>query len=181
MTRVRRRWAIMVLLLAGCGTDRAAAPEPAPKVVPSIGYQPAPGARAASGLPCRDGVRARHWLHLELFRRGRIVVIPAGLGIAPPRRRDGAYVTGGRCRFPLFTEEPTGLVGVARPGLTLRDLFAVWGRPLREVTVHVDGRRWTGDPGAVPLRRHAQVVVQETTPPAPPVPVNSDYRFPPGY
>jgi hypothetical protein len=107
--------------------------------------------------------------------------------VAPPRTLDGAYVRGGRCRYPLFTEEPTGLVGVARDGLVLGDLFRVWDRPLSRdglagfrgaVRVHVDGGRWTGDPADVPLGPHAQIVVQAGGPPIEP---HAAYRFPEGY
>jgi hypothetical protein len=93
-------------------------------------------------------------------------------------------VRGGRCRYPLSTTEPTGLIALQRPGLTLRDLFAVWGRDLSArgaagfrgpVTVHVDGRRRHGDPGRVALTRHAQVVVQVGGPLVKP---HAEYTFP---
>jgi hypothetical protein len=112
--------------------------------------------------------------------------VAAGRGGAPPPRRDGAYVRGGRCRYPLWTSEPTGLVRLARRDLTLGALFAVWGQPLSRVRMarwraavraHVNGVRWHGDPREIPLTRHAQVVVQA----GPPVLVpNARYRFPSG-
>jgi hypothetical protein len=161
---------MMAILIAGCGGS----------AVPPIGngpdYRPPPGAHASSRLTC-GAHRARTWIHLELFRAGKVVVVPAGIGIAPPRHRAGAYVTGGRCRLPLYTEEPTGLIGVARDGLTLGDLFAIWGRPLTADAVHVDGHRWDGPAAAVPLHDHAQIVVQ-TGPQR--VTPHAEYRFPPG-
>jgi hypothetical protein len=163
--------AMMAVLVAGCGQSEVVPFGNGPR------YRPAAGAHAAPGLRCAHQ-RARAWAHIELFADGRGVLVPAGIGIAPPRRRDGAYVTGGRCRFPLYTDEPTGLVGLARDGLTLGDLFAVWGRPLaRDSVVHVDGARWNGAPAAVPLRAHAQIVVQDGGPLAEP---HAYYRFPPG-
>ncbi|MEA2124892.1 MAG: hypothetical protein QOI80_1674 [Solirubrobacteraceae bacterium] len=162
----------MAILLAACGS------RPVPPIGSGPRYRPPPGAHAAGGLTC-GAHAARTWIHLELFADGKVVVVPAGIGIRPPRRRDGAYVTGGRCRYPLYTEEPTGLVGVARPGLTLGDLFAVWGRPLgARPTVHVDGRRWTGRPQDIALTRHVQIVVQTGKPAVVPHP---RYRFPPGH
>lgn len=116
-----------------------------------------------------------HYAHVEVFDHGRVVLIPAGLGV--DGTRDGAYVSGRR-HGPLFTHEPTGLVGVRRDGATLGDLYAVWGRRLGDVTVHVDGRRWRGTPAAVPLGPHDQIVVQEGY--APIVP-HARYRFPPGH
>jgi hypothetical protein len=116
-----------------------------------------------------------HYVHVEVFAHGRVVLIPAGLGI--DGRRDGAYVRGHR-RGVLFTEEPTGLVGVRRPGLTLADLYAAWGRRLGRPMVEVDGRPWRGTAADVPLRPHAQIVVQEGYAPIVPHPT---YRFPPGH
>jgi hypothetical protein len=123
---------------------------------------------------------------VELFARGHVVIVPAGIGITPPRRRHGAYVIGGRCRYPLWTSEPTGLVHVGRPGLRLGDLFAIWGQPLTlgrlarwtaGVTAHVDGVRWRGDPAAIPLRHHAEIVVQAGAPVQRP---HAGYLFPDG-
>ena len=171
--------AVLVLALAACGEPRGVAAAGDGPL-----YRPAPAALDAPGLGCGHE-RPTAWVHLELFARGKVMIVPAGIGVAPPLERDGAYVRDGRCRHPLSTTEPTGVVGLTRPGLTLGDLFAVWGRPLsRErlaaargpVTVHLDGRRWTADPRAVPLRPYAQIVVQAG---APLVEPHASYRFPP--
>jgi len=88
------------------------------------------------------------------------------------------------------TLEPTGLV-LTRPGsqLTTSDLFKSWGQPLsevrlgpfradpgRRVEVFVDGRRWSGPPGSVPLTRHSEIVLEV----GPHVPPHHAYTFPPG-
>jgi hypothetical protein len=175
MTRTMRRSFLAVMLLTGCGAAPAVAPIGAGRR-----YRPPPGAH---GRPCTQR-RARTWIHLELFAHGRIVIVPAGIGVAPPRARHGAYVTGGRCRLALYTEEPTGLVGVAARGLTLGDLFAIWGEPLAPdrlagfraaVRADVDGRRWGGDPAQIPLLAHAQIVLQAGGPRVRP---HATYRFP---
>lgn len=115
--------------------------------------------------------------------------MPAGIGVAPPRRRSGAFVLSGRCQYPLRTHAPTGVIEVAtRRPATLGDLFAIWGQPLSRrrllsfgargaagVRAFVDGRRGH-DPRAVRLRRHAQIVLVI----GPSVPVHARYRFPPG-
>ena len=58
---------------------------------------------------------------------------------------------------------------VSRRGLTLGDLFRVWGRRLSpsallsfpdRVSVFVAGRRRLGDPRVVRLTRHAQIVLE---------------------
>jgi hypothetical protein len=143
-------------------------------------------ARAApvGALRCAHGRTTAALAHVELFARGRVIVVPAGIGAAPPRRRDGAYVRSSGCRYALWTEEPTGVVRLAREDLRLGDLFAVWGRQLTRrriagfrgrVRAYVSGRPWRGDPRAIPLRRHAQIVVQVGSPHLPP---HASYAFP---
>jgi hypothetical protein len=191
--------AIAVFVLAaacGCGAD-GGKPTPLPRTAPSVGPSPrfrppSLGARAARGLPIR-GLRCiraggpRHGAHLELFAARRVVLVPPGIGIAPPRSRQGAYESSGRCSYPLRTREPTGVIEVAdtpRPK-TLGDLFAVWGQPLSRkamagfrgpVRAYVGGRAWHGAPGAIRLERHAQIVLEVGGYVRP----HASYRFPPG-
>lgn len=153
--------------------------------LPSLGEHARRGV-AIGHLPCKTARRPVAAAHVELFARGHVVIVPAGLGVAPPRRRDGAYVTGGRCRYPIWTSEPTGLVRLARRDLTLGDVFALLGQPLsRErmarwratVRAYVGGVPWLGDPRRIPLMPRAQVVVQAGPPALRP---NARYRFPAG-
>jgi hypothetical protein len=127
-----------------------------------------------AGVPCRTRVGRRVEAHLELFARGRVVPIPAGIGIAPPLRRRGAYVREGRCSYPVRTIEPTGLLELrADARLTLGELFAIWGQPLsrtrlagfrgsatRPLRAYVEGVRWLRDPRTIRLRRHAVIVLE---------------------
>jgi hypothetical protein len=160
---VRRAALVPLVLAAGCGSG--AAPR-----VPTIAFTPP----AREPVSCSTVARARARAHVELFRRGDIVVVPAGIGIRGGRRA-GAYVRG-RCRAALWTEEPTGLVLMAHPA-TLGALFATWGRPLPPgARAWVDGQPWRGALARVPLRDRAQVVVQQGLPLAP---VHAAYTFPP--
>jgi hypothetical protein len=127
-------------------------------------YHPTALTRAtAAGAPIgslRCGSPGREFaIHVELFARRQVIVVPKGIGVA----RAG-------CRYPLHTSEPTGVVHVdaTRPH-RLRDLFAVWGRRLGRsrllsfrgrVLVFVDGRRFRGEPGAVLLTKHRQIVLE---------------------
>lgn len=98
------------------------------------------------------------------------MVVPAGIGVVGARRV-GAYVRGGRCFQSVITLEPTGVVAL-RPGRRFRlgDVFATWGQPLGsrrlagfgggEVRAYVDGRRVAGDPAAVVLRAHLEIVLE---------------------
>jgi hypothetical protein len=142
--------------------------------------------RLVDGLRCRrrpaDPV---YGIHLELFANRLVVPVPAGIGVAPPLTRNGAYVTSGACTYPLSTLEPTGVVRVdaRRPSLTT--LFKIWGQPLSatrlasfrgQVQAFVGGQPWRRTPGAIPLVRHAEIVLEIGGH----IPPHPFYRFPPG-
>jgi len=148
-----------------------------------------PAVRAAKpvgALSCAATSPRRFRVHLELFARKLVLLVPAGVGVAPPLRRDRARVTGGRCLYPLRTREPTGVIevgAVASP--RLGDVFRVWGQPLsthriagfrstRPVLAFVNGKRFAGDPRAIPLRRHDEIVLEIGGY----VPPHSSYLFP---
>jgi len=148
---------------------------------------PATGAVTGACLPAlgpRDGV------HVEVFAANRVLLLPAGIGVRSPRTSVTGRITHASCYGALVTLDPTGLV-LVRPGagLTLAALFRSWGQPLSatrlasfraaagtRVAVFVDGRPWPGTPGAVPLTRHAEIVLEV----GPHVPPHSSYAFPPG-
>ena len=71
---------------------------------------------ALGTLACRRATRVLRMAHVELFVRGRAVLLPAGIGIAPPAAVSGGQVLGGRCRYPLSTADPTGVISVNQPG-----------------------------------------------------------------
>jgi hypothetical protein len=128
--------------------------------------------------------RREYGVHIELFAHRLVVPVPAGIGVAPPLRRAGAYVLGGACTYPVTTVEPTGVVRIATD-TSLGVLFAIWGQPLKanrlasfggRVLAFVDGRRWTHDPGSIPLDRHTQVVLEV----AGYIPPHPRYTFSPG-
>jgi hypothetical protein len=175
----------------------AAGPMPIPSPIgvgPRYRVPPA-GPRAERGLPIngltcgatqKDGA---YGVHVEVFAHRRVVLLPPGIGVAAPRRQ-GASIRAGRCWYPVRTMDPTGVVEVHSVRTPrLGDLFAIWGQPLAQrrllsfraapgarVQAFVNGRRWTGDPRAIPLRRHAQIVLQVRGF----VPPHPSYRFPKG-
>jgi hypothetical protein len=160
-----------VLLVAIPGAAVAARPVPSPIGVRAR-YHPAPAALPVAGLRCTSVELPRFGVHLELFARKQVVIVPAGIGIAPPLRRQGPYVLGGRCSYPARTREPTGVIEVERgTSLTLGHLFALWGQPLSRtrlagfassapVLAFVDGKRRPGNPRSIPLRPHAEIVLE---------------------
>ena len=145
-------------------------------------------ARAATidGLRCTRNHGRAYGVHLELYAHRLVVPVPSGIGVAPPQRRRGVYVLGGRCAYPVRTLEPTGVLIVDGGSLpSLGELFAIWGQPLSAralasfrgtVLAYVGGRRWTRPPGAIPLRRHAEIVLEIEGAVLP----HPAYRFPPG-
>jgi hypothetical protein len=187
----------LVLVLLGMLALTATAAARSPLVPTPIGIGPffhpsaanpsaAPG-EPVGGLRCLRSEGSRMGVHLEVFARGRVVIVPTGVGVAPPLRSDGPYVLSGRCSYAVQTRAPTGVIEVAASSrLTLGAFFAVWGRSLNSrvlvgfrarpgehVRAYVDGRSWRGDPRAIPLRRHAQVVLEL----GPFIPPHPTYRF----
>jgi hypothetical protein len=156
-------------------------------------YQPAAAghavqtARPVGMLICRPDRRTRRMAHVELFVHGRAVLLPAGIGVAPPLRGTGdGRATGGLCTYPLSTHDPTGVIdmtGFRR--FTLAQLFQVWDQRLgahrllsfrsaAPVRAWVDGRRWRGAVRGIPLRDHSEIVVELGRR----VPPHSFYLFP---
>lgn len=149
-----------------------------------------PPARGPVIGACRPSLGARRGVHVEVFAANRVVLLAAGIGTRPPRRRFAGRITGAGCFGSLVTLEPTGVV-LLRPGQppTLAALFRSWGQPLsrrrvagfgagpgRGVAVFVDGHHVLGAPGAVRLRTHAEIVLEV----GPHVTPHSTYTFPPG-
>jgi hypothetical protein len=140
---------------------------------------------------CQPRLGPRYGVHLEVFGANRVVIVPAGIGLRAPVRMSESRISSAACYGSLVTLEPTGVV-LVRPGSrwSLSDLFRSWGEPLSpgrvasftaapapSTAVFVDGRRWPGAPGRVPLTRHAEIVVEV----GPRVPPHSSYAFPPGW
>ena len=172
------------LTLAGCG-GAGYAPEPRPIGVGDR-FTLAAGAVDTPALPCGAPAASRYGVHLELFVDAWVVLVPSGIGIRQPWVGTVPYVESGACEHPIVTREPTGVIEVSGAGRTLGDLFAIWGEPLGRdgfaryrgsVTAHVDGHLWDGDPAAIPLARHAQIVLQVGRPRIRP---HVAYTFPPG-
>jgi hypothetical protein len=187
----------MAILLGGCGSSGS---EQTHSNIPSaLLAQARPIGRGARFHPpargpvigaCRPRPGAREGAHVEVFAQNRVLLLAAGIGTLPPRRTFAGQITGARCYGALITLDPTGLVRVrAGAKLDVTDLFRSWGQPLSQtrlasftaptgsqVAVFVDGRKWHGLPGDVPLSRHSEIVLEV----GPHVPPHASYRFPPG-
>ena len=141
-------------------------------------FHPAPAARGA----CAPGsLAAGRRVHVELFAAGRVMIVPAGIGVRDARARFGR-ITSARCRGAMWTTDPTGVVHFdgAR---TLGGLFAAWGRRLHpgqllsfrgRVRLYRNGVRVAGDPRRLQLRDGDNLVLQI----GPYIPPHAQYRFP---
>jgi hypothetical protein len=132
---------------------------------------PLAGAAAYGGL--RSNLFGPLRVHLELFAEGKVVVVPGGIGVSGGRTVLYSHIVDALWHGPAWTLDPGGVIHLARPGLRLADVFAVWGQPLEAhrlltfvardpegVQVFVNGERHAGAPGEVVLRDRDQVVVQ---------------------
>jgi hypothetical protein len=106
-------------------------------------------------------------VHVELFARRRVVIIPAAIGLEGARRRLGRVLHAG-CRGRVWTLDPSGIVGY-QGRMTLGRLFSVWGQPLGprrllsfpgHVSVYVDGVRRRGDPRTLRFVPGAEIVLE---------------------
>lgn len=189
--------AAVTLLLSGCGgasTEPRLPPDAVPVGVGArVAYRPpalTPAVRRArpvGRLRCSSTRAERFGAHVELIALGHVVLLPGGVGVAPPQRRRGAYVLSGRCSYPLRTLEPTGIVEIAAlkgAPPTLGELFSLWGQPLGPtrlagfrgpVTTWVSGRLHRADPRAVVLSRHTVIVLEVGRR----IPPHATYSFPP--
>jgi hypothetical protein len=204
----RRRWAIVaaLALVLGGGVGAlalSAASHHQPPAAASPGQLaglqtgPAPWGANTTGLAERlraigvpplspmEGTVIHIHQHLDLYVDGHEVTVPAGVGIDPA----AGYA-------PLHTHDPSGIIHVESPvvrNYTLGQFFAVWGVRFtpsclggycagggRQLRVYVDGRAWRGDPTALTLAAHQELVVAYGTAAQLPSPVPSSYRFPPG-
>jgi hypothetical protein len=192
-----------LLLPAACGSTTrphaAATTANAPAPPAALLAQARPIGRGARFQPpatgpvvgaCDRRLGSRVGVHVEVFAANRVVLVPAGIGARPPRSVSAGRISSARCYGRLVTLDPTGLV-LIRPGThaVLADLFRAWGQPLSSrrlasfsasagarVAVFVNGRRWRGSPGHVPLTRHSEIVLEV----GPYVPPHGSYTFPPG-
>jgi aspartate-semialdehyde dehydrogenase len=159
---------VAALLLAAAITGARQPPQLEARAGPPWPAPP-PGAVAAgvhaAGLSLAAGlvVATRFAVHLDVLVNGRAVTVPAGIGVAGPAREQA----------PLTTTDDSGVVHVASdaqaPRFTLGEFFGEWQVALsadrlgglhgEAVSVSVDGTHADGDPGAVMLAPHQEVVV----------------------
>jgi hypothetical protein len=139
------------------------------------------GRLGALGLPGEDGGAIHIHQHLDVYVRGRHIVVPAEIGLTASF---GA---------PLHTHDATGVIHLESPivrSYTLGDFFGVWGVRLTRTCLgnfcasgsarlraYVDGKPVSGSPAKIVLAPHQEIVVAYGTQAQLPKPVPSTYRF----
>jgi hypothetical protein len=133
--------------------------------------------------------------HLDVFVNGKPVLVPAGIGIDidnPSVRRfkasDGSIGYGGisppcpaPCISPLHTHFQDGVLHTeAKQNQfnTLGEFFTEWDvrldrkcvggycKPAAPITIYIDGKPETGDPGAIQLEDKREIAIVIGSPPA---------------
>ena len=135
------------------------------------------GVPPINGISCdaMEGNRLHIHQHLLILDRGKPVAIPENVGQRPMMQ----------CLYWLHTHTPDGIIHIEAPmnrTFTLGDFFTVWGQPLtrteaasahakkgQRLRVWVDGKPYAGDPRAIKLEAHTDIVI-EAGPPFPPPP-----------
>ena len=128
-------------------------------------------------------------MHVEVFAANRVVLLPAGIGTSSPRASLTGRITRASCYGALSCWTRPASCSSAPVPATGAMLFRSWGGAAVRtrlasftaaaragVTVYVDGRPWPGAPAAVPLTRHAEIVLEVGLH----VPPHPSYTFPPG-
>jgi hypothetical protein len=126
------------------------------------------GGTPIDGIRCdnMEGSVEHIHTHLQLVNRGRSVTIPAYIGMPRPL---------GSCLYWLHTHTTDGIIHIESPVVrtfTLGQFFDVWGEPLSRsaayslrarggsLSITVNGKAYQGDPRAIRLRDHEEIVIR---------------------
>jgi hypothetical protein len=143
----------------------------------------APG-QTIDRIPCQPKEWETYHIHahLAIFANGQPRTIPLGIGIPNAQAENteiGPFVTAGYCFYWLHSHATDGVVHVESPRqrqFTLGNYFDIWGEPLSATRVgadtgpviaYVNGRRYAGNPRAIPLTFHGVIQLDVGTDVAP--------------
>lgn len=113
--------------------------------------------------------------HLSIYINGTQKLVPYGIGIVGPwstqQTGDGPFIDSGSAFYYLHTHDATGVIHIESPTqktYTLGQFFAEWNQPLSggqvgpdkgQLTVYVDGSKYTGDPAGITLTPHKVIQI----------------------
>ncbi len=133
------------------------------------------------GVQCQSIAQLAYtaYAHLQVYVEGRSVALPGGIGLVGVKTKatsHGLLFTPKTCMYWLHTRAADGIIQVQSPvrrAYTLGVLFKIWNQPLSSdqiatahghITATVNGRRWSGDPSAIPLTEHEDIQIAVGTP-----------------
>ena len=117
--------------------------------------------------------------HLTVFVNGSARQVPAGIGIPGAQGQNtptGTFIGSGTCFYWLHTHAADGIIHIESPvqrTYTLGQFFNEWRQPLSahqvgpatgKVTALYNGHVYLGDPGDIPLTKHAQIQLEVGSP-----------------
>ena len=199
----RRRWlqlaaagaaaAVIAVVLLVSGGGQAKPASTASGQVPLASVAGEATGQPVDGIQCQSAEQVLFHIHahLAVFSNGQPSVVPAGIGIPPPRTElktaAGPFVTGATCFYWLHSHTQDGVVHIESPvrrTYTLGNYFDIWRQPLGAdrvgpatgpVTAFLNGHRFTGNPRSIPLGAHTLIQLDVGTRIAP-----KPFTFAPG-
>ncbi len=145
---------------------------------PSVAAADVPSGQPVDGIRCdqMEGAVFHIHQHLALYDRGKAVPVPSDVG----------RPLVGQCLYWLHTHTPDGIIHIESPvyrSFTLGQFFDIWGQPLspsvagpvrakEKLTVFVDGEPYHGNPRAIELAQHTDIVIENAPPLVKPPPVD---------
>ncbi len=140
------------------------------------------------GLPAlkEEGMVLHIHQHLDIFIDGKVVAVPAYIGIDPM----GKFIS------VIHTHDTSGVIHVESPEVkdfTLGQFFDIWGVGFTQnsmgmyvsqgdkmLKVFVNGKEYTSDPRVLILEAHQEIVITFGTEKEMPKSIPSSYTFPDG-
>ena len=135
---------------------------------PAAAQYAAPRGQSISGIACdaQEGQRIHIHQHVAIYDHGKPVQVPYDVG----------RPSGVPCLYWLHTHTPDGIIHIEAPvnrSFTLGDFFDVWIQPLsrtnaagaevakgEQMQMWVDGAPYAGDPRAIKLGDHTDIVIE---------------------
>jgi hypothetical protein len=141
----------------------------------------------AAGLPYAEEMLSVHYhAHLDINADGKAVEVPPYIGYVVSCGKASALA-------PLHTHQQDGIIHIENSvpaTFVLGQFFVEWGVRLtkdcvgglcagkgKEIAFFVDGKRFTGDPGSIVLKRHEEIAIEYGDTGKLPTPPSS-YAFP---
>jgi hypothetical protein len=194
---------VIIVAVAGIGFALMKQAHPKPEQVHNINPSLLPGIQtsvapwpveteylrdrlSAIGLPAlsSEGTALHIHQHLDIFVHGKPVAVPAEIGV----NQKANFIS------PIHTHDATSVIHVESPTIqdfTLGQFFDIWGVQFtaqsiggytadatNALKVFVNGKEFIGDPRAIILVAHQEIVITYGTEKELPNPIPASYVFP---